>query len=95
MVARDADRVVGVLYGFVWGSTFAYYQTGWDQAYAARGLGTVLVATAMRSARETGCEVFDFLRGPERYKYRFGGVDRVDTSWARGRAGRILARHAG
>jgi CelD/BcsL family acetyltransferase involved in cellulose biosynthesis len=81
VVARRGDEVVGVLYGFRWGATFAYYQTGWDPALARLGLGTVLVAAAMRHARDDGCRVFDFLRGAEPYKYRFGAVDRVDDTW--------------
>ena len=48
-------------------------------------LGTVLVAHAMQAAHAEGCRVFDFLRGPEPYKYRFGATDRDDTTWVRGR----------
>ncbi|QBR91164.1 GNAT family N-acetyltransferase [Nocardioides euryhalodurans] len=97
VVARRDDEVVGVLYGFLWQRTFAYYQTGWDEAYARHGLGTVLVAAAMRAARDAGCEVFDFLRGAEPYKYRFGAVDRTDTTWLAGRgpvARVVRARYA-
>jgi len=85
VVARHEDEVVGVLYGFRWGDCFSYYQTGWDEAYAKRGLGTVLVAVAMREAYSDRCAVFDFLRGAEPYKYRFGAEDREDVTWLRGR----------
>ncbi len=44
VVATQDDRVVGVLYGFRWRETFAYYQTGWDRDLARLGLGTALVA---------------------------------------------------
>jgi CelD/BcsL family acetyltransferase involved in cellulose biosynthesis len=89
--------VVGVLYGFRWQETFAYYQTGWDRDLARLGLGTALVAAAMRHARDDGCRTFDFLRGSEPYKYRFGAADRVDQTWlhAGGAAGRLLRmKHA-
>ena len=86
VVARRGEQVVGVLYGFRWGASFAYYQTGWDQSLARLGLGTVLVANAMRATHADGCRVFDFLRGAEPYKYRFGATDRDDTTWVRGRS---------
>jgi CelD/BcsL family acetyltransferase involved in cellulose biosynthesis len=97
VVATQEDRVVGVLYGFRWRDTFAYYQTGWDRDLARLGLGTVLVASAMRYARDEGCRTFDFLRGNEPYKYRFGAEDRVDQTWlhAGGTSGRLLRlKHA-
>ena len=81
VVATRGDVTVGVLYGFRWGETFSYFQTGWDPALARFGLGTVLIAAAMRHARDEGCRVFDFLRGAEPYKYRFGALDRVDDTW--------------
>jgi CelD/BcsL family acetyltransferase involved in cellulose biosynthesis len=43
-------------------------------------------------ARSHGAELFDFLRGPEEYKYRFGAEDQIDEDWlvARGLTGRLL-----
>jgi CelD/BcsL family acetyltransferase involved in cellulose biosynthesis len=67
-------------YGFRWRDEFAYYQTGWLPELASLSLGTVLVAEAIRAARADGARVFDFLRGQEPYKYRFGAVDKVDTT---------------
>jgi CelD/BcsL family acetyltransferase involved in cellulose biosynthesis len=88
-VARLDEEVVGVLYGFRFGSTFAYYQTGWSQEYVKQSLGSVLVTTAMRHAAETGASTFDFLRGDDAYKRRFGAVPLADSTWAlqRGIAG--------
>jgi CelD/BcsL family acetyltransferase involved in cellulose biosynthesis len=91
LASRD-DQIVAALYGFQWNSTFAYYQTGWDPAYAQLSLGTVLVAEAIKVAASNGIEVFDFLRGAEDYKYRFGATDRYDETWLVPRAvgGRLL-----
>lgn len=88
---RD-DAVVAALYGFHWGRSFAHYQTGWDPAFADLSLGTVLVAEAVKLAAANGIEIFDFLRGAEDYKYRFGAVDRHDETWLvpRGIGGRLL-----
>ncbi|MFC8722284.1 GNAT family N-acetyltransferase [Kitasatospora sp. NPDC057198] len=92
-VARHRDEVVGVLYGFRWADRFAYYQTGWDQRWAAESLGTALVDAAIRNCAAEGVRTFDFLRGREPYKYRFGAVDRTDTGWLlpRGPGGALLA----
>lgn len=81
-VATTADEVVGVLYGFRFGTTFAYYQTGWSQEYVRHSLGSVLVAHAMQHAAETGATRFDFLRGDDAYKRRFGAQPRADQTWA-------------
>lgn len=90
-VAEGPDGPVGVLYGFLWGDTFSYYQTGWDMSYARLSLGTVLVAETVGFVRDAGATVFDFLRGAEEYKYRFGAVDRHDTTWLAGSGlGRVL-----
>lgn len=92
LAERDGEPV-GVLYGFLWRDVFAYYQTGWEPEWAAANLGTVLVSEAIRLAGAAGARVFDFLRGAEDYKYRFGAADRVDETWLvpRGAGGRLLA----
>ncbi|WP_377272553.1 GNAT family N-acetyltransferase [Peterkaempfera sp. SMS 1(5)a] len=88
LVASSGGEVVGGLYGFLWGDTFAYYQIGWDPAWAPLRLGTAVIAEAMRACAGRGVRTFDFLRGTEPYKYRFGAVDRHDL-------GLLLPRGAG
>jgi CelD/BcsL family acetyltransferase involved in cellulose biosynthesis len=92
VLAERDDQPVGVLYGFLWRDVFAYYQTGWEPEWAAANLGTVLVSEAIRLAGAAGARVFDFLRGAEDYKYRFGATDRVDETWLvpQGAGGRLL-----
>ena len=92
VLAEQDGRAVGALYGFCWEEVFAYYQTGWEPEWADANLGTVLVAEAIRLAGLAGARVFDFLRGAEAYKYRFGATDRVDGTWlvASGMGGRVL-----
>lgn len=53
-----------------------YYIGGFDPERAALGLGTVLVGHAISEAQREGRDSFDFLRGHETYKYRWGAVDR-------------------
>ena len=93
IVARHGDAVAGILYGFQWRDTFAAYQWGWDPRWARHSMGSVLTYQAIRLAAERGARTFDFLRGAEPYKYRFGAVDRHDRTWLlpHGPAGTLLA----
>ena len=59
-------------------------------------MGSMLVLHALERAADEGTRAFDFLRGSEPYKYRFGARDRSDRTWLvpRGPAGALLvARH--
>jgi CelD/BcsL family acetyltransferase involved in cellulose biosynthesis len=52
-----------------------YYIGGFDPAHAALSPGTLLIGHAIEAARAEGLSAFDFLRGAEPYKYRWGAVD--------------------
>jgi CelD/BcsL family acetyltransferase involved in cellulose biosynthesis len=52
-----------------------YYIGGFDPRCAAFSPGTLLIAQAIESAAAEGAAAFDFLRGGEAYKYRWGAVD--------------------
>jgi CelD/BcsL family acetyltransferase involved in cellulose biosynthesis len=93
VVARHDGVVTGILYGFWWKDTFAAYQWGWDPAWTRFSMGSVLTYHAIRFAALAGARIFDFLRGTEPYKYRFGAVDRHDRTWMvpRGPAGVLLS----
>jgi CelD/BcsL family acetyltransferase involved in cellulose biosynthesis len=93
VVAARADAIVGVLYGFAWKETFAAYQWGWGAEFDRHSMGSVLACHAIRFAGAHGIRTFDFLRGAEPYKYRFGAVDRWDRTWMvpHGPAGALLA----
>ncbi|MFT5223420.1 MAG: CelD/BcsL family acetyltransferase involved in cellulose biosynthesis, partial [Glaciecola sp.] len=58
------------------GTHWGLYNSSLDQTLAAFAPGTVLAAALADLAATQGFEVFDFLRGDEAYKYRFGAVDR-------------------
>jgi CelD/BcsL family acetyltransferase involved in cellulose biosynthesis len=93
VVGRCDGAIAGVLYGFRWTDTFAAYQSGWDPAWSRDSIGSVLVDHAMRFAAADGARTFDFLRGGEAYKRRFGAQHRCDETWLvpRGPAGALLA----
>lgn len=68
-------RPLAGLFGFVHGGTWSVYNSAFDHAFRAVSPGMVLVAEAIHLAAEEGCDTFDFLRGTEEYKYRFGAAD--------------------
>ncbi len=52
------------------------YNSGLNQAYRTLSPGWVLLSYLIQWAIEQGRTAFDFMRGDEDYKYRFGGQDR-------------------
>jgi CelD/BcsL family acetyltransferase involved in cellulose biosynthesis len=67
------------LYCFQKGSRCYYYLGGFEPEMARLSLGTVLTARAIRHAIEQdGAAEFDFLRGDEGYKYKWGAQDRYN-----------------
>jgi CelD/BcsL family acetyltransferase involved in cellulose biosynthesis len=71
----DGDRAAG-LFNFDYNGRIWVYNSGLDPTqYSALSLGVVLTAAAIQKAIEDGRQTFDFLRGDEEYKYRFGAED--------------------
>ena len=70
----DGEPIAG-LCCFTYGSTYAAYNSGYHPAYAELSSGIVLFAHCIGRAIARGCTAFDFLRGNESYKYRFGATD--------------------
>lgn len=52
------------------------YNSGLDRAYMEFSPGWVLLGNLLQWANERHVAEFDFMRGDEEYKYRFGAVDR-------------------
>lgn len=52
------------------------YNSGLDRAFLDLSPGWVLLGRLLQWANQQGRAEFDFLRGDEEYKYRFGAVDR-------------------
>ena len=51
------------------------YNSGFDFRFSQYSPGWVLLGFLIQHAIENGKKSFDFMRGDEDYKYRFGGVD--------------------
>ena len=90
--ARLDGALVGGLYGFLDGERVHYYQSGWDPELERSSLGSILIGEAIDLALERGARTFDFLRGDEPYKLRFGAQASVDSSFLRADAVRAVSR---
>jgi CelD/BcsL family acetyltransferase involved in cellulose biosynthesis len=51
------------------------YIGGFDPRWSALSPGTLLLGHAIEQATAEGAAAFDFLRGAEAYKYRWGAID--------------------
>jgi CelD/BcsL family acetyltransferase involved in cellulose biosynthesis len=75
VVLELEGRPIAVDVGFSFKGTWSLYNMSYDHAMPELSPGMVLVGETIRLAAEEGCEAFDFLRGREPYKYRFGATD--------------------
>jgi CelD/BcsL family acetyltransferase involved in cellulose biosynthesis len=88
-----AGAPVAAWYGFAWGDTVYFYQSGRDPAWERHSVGLVLMATMIQRAIEQGYRRFDFLRGADPYKRQWTTTDRMTeqvTVFRRGLGGRAL-----
>ncbi|MGH2753905.1 MAG: GNAT family N-acetyltransferase, partial [Actinomycetota bacterium] len=63
---------VSTTFGFEVGETLYLYNSAIEPEAKRVSPGFVLVAALIEQAIEKGLGTFDFLRGPERYKYQLG-----------------------
>ena len=71
----EGRRLSAYVY-FSMGGTVYLYNSGYDAgSHAALSPGWVLLAKLIERVIESGHKHFDFMRGDEGYKYRFGGED--------------------
>lgn len=66
-------RPIASTFGFQIERKFYLYNSAYEPDAARLSPGLVLVSELVKSSIENGLELFDFLRGPERYKYELGG----------------------
>ena len=67
------DRAVASTFGFKHGHTFYLYNSAYEPDAARLSPGLALVSELVKeSIADEGTRIFDFLRGPERYKYQLG-----------------------
>jgi CelD/BcsL family acetyltransferase involved in cellulose biosynthesis len=66
------DHAVASTFSFQLENTFYLYNSAYEPEAARLSPGLVLVARLVQRSIEEGLHWFDFLRGPERYKYQLG-----------------------
>lgn len=76
---RMHGRIEAVIYAFAHGPRLYSYLGGFTPALAAVSPGSVMIWHTMARAIEEGLREFDFLRGAEAYKYRWGARDHWNT----------------
>ncbi len=69
-------RTAAVFHGFAAHGRTHYYLSGFDPVFERFSPGTLVVGHAIEEAAREGAREFDFLRGREAYKYRWGARDR-------------------
>ena len=67
-----ADRPIAATFSFELDRTFYLYNSAYEPSLARLSPGYILVSYLIEGAIDRGVGQFDFLRGPERYKYQFG-----------------------
>ena len=76
-------RPAACWHGLRFGGVEWYYQAGRDPAFDSEAVGFVLLAHTVREAMADGMTAYNFLRGDESYKDRYGPTpERVRTSVA-------------
>jgi len=76
MQLKMDSRPVASLISFDYGDSLMVYNSGYDpDSHAHLSPGIVLLSICIQNAINSGKRAFDFLRGDEEYKYRFGAHD--------------------
>ena len=84
-----------VLLNYFYDEKYYFFIVGFDPNLMRWSVGTCLFARVFEHAIEEGATEFDFLRGAEEYKYRYGALDHhyKSISWfAPNLRGRLLRR---
>jgi CelD/BcsL family acetyltransferase involved in cellulose biosynthesis len=71
----DGQKAAAYL-NFDYNNRIWVYNSGFDDQFLSWSPGWVLLSYLLQWANENKRHEFDFLRGDEKYKYRFGAVDR-------------------
>ena len=68
-------KEVAYLLSFLYNNTLYLYNAAYDPDYASISPGIVAITYCLEETISRGIKCFDFLRGDETYKYRFGARD--------------------
>lgn len=74
---RCNGQAACVLLCYCYAGRYYFFIGGFEPEMMRWSVGTCLFARVFQHAIEEGAHEFDFLRGAEEYKYRFGAIDRA------------------
>jgi CelD/BcsL family acetyltransferase involved in cellulose biosynthesis len=80
---RVDGKLRAVLYAFARRGRIYYYLSGFDPDLEPYGPGSLLIHDAIGHGIAVGDTIFDFLRGTEAYKYRWGAENRINKRLAK------------
>ncbi|MGH2751445.1 MAG: GNAT family N-acetyltransferase [Actinomycetota bacterium] len=66
------ERALASTFSFTYNDNLYLYNSAYEPELARLSPGFVHVSELVRSSIEQGLRIFDFMRGPERYKYQLG-----------------------
>jgi hypothetical protein len=70
------EKPAATLFYFESDTQILLYNSGYDPEQKYYSAGLLLTAHLIKKSIEEGKQIFDFLRGNERYKYDLGGIDK-------------------
>ncbi len=71
---RHQDKIVAILYGFLYRERFYAYLSGFDMTHNRISPGNMIIDYCIRDLCEAGIEVFDMLRGDMQYKQTWATI---------------------
>ena len=74
-VVESGKDTFGAALNLIHGETVYYYMGGFAESAKSLRPGTALFVQAIKRAIDSGFRCYDFLRGAETYKYRWGAVN--------------------
>ena len=77
---RHQDKIIAILYGFLFRERFYAYLSGLDMAHNRISPGNMIIDFCIRDLCETGVGLFDMLRGDMQYKQTWATIsyDMID-----------------
>ena len=72
-VLEISAKPVAVVMCFDYNDKVYLYNSGYDPTYSYLSVGLLSKLLSIKDSIERGRKVYDFLKGPEEYKYRLGG----------------------
>ena len=67
------DRPAAAVMCFDFNSTIYLYNNGFDRRFSSLSVGILSKVFSIKDSIQNGRKKYDFLKGPETYKYRLGG----------------------